>query len=154
MLSAVVVVALAIIAVAIAQRQNRRLDTTNDKQYSLKPQTINIIRDLKQPIRIVSLYSHAETAPAAGATDYSAAVADLLDEYKRSGRNIDTEVIDPLNQPSKVDDLVTDVTNKYGGEVARYRAFVNDAPKIYFGPGARFQRRRGEAVWRRCRSTG
>ena len=133
-LSAIVVIALAIIAVAIAQRQNRRLDTTSDKQYSLKPQTINIIRDLKAPIRIVSLYTKAETTPTAGSTDYSAAVADLLDEYKRSGRNIDTEVIDPINQPSKVDDLVADVTNKYGGEVARYRAFVDDAPAKYFAP--------------------
>src|SRR5205814_1184181 len=70
-------------------------------------------------------------------TDYAGAVADLLDEYKRSGKNIDVEVIDPVKNPSKVDDLIATVMKKYGGEVKKYADFCDNAPK-YFEPIRKF----------------
>ena len=104
-LAIVVVVVLATVLIIISQRTRKRFDTTAGKEYSLKPQTINIIKDLKQPVKLVSLYTHPQNASAAS-TDYAGAVADLLDEYKRSGRNIDVETIDPVTSPTKVDDLI------------------------------------------------
>src|SRR5580693_2335127 len=115
--TSLVVIALACVLIAIGTRQHKRIDTTVNKEYSLKPQTINIIKDLNQPVKLVSLYSHSETADSKATTDYAGAVADLLDEYKRSGRNIDVESIDPVANPTKVDDLIQDVMTKYGGEV-------------------------------------
>src|SRR5258705_11766950 len=39
-----------------------RVDTTKSGMYSLKPQTINIIKANKQPIKIVSLYTPKKQA--------------------------------------------------------------------------------------------
>ena len=36
---------------------------TNQRVYSLKEQTLNVIRDLKSPITLVSLYSHSDQDP-------------------------------------------------------------------------------------------
>jgi hypothetical protein len=131
-----VVIGLAIVLIAIAQRQSKRIDTTINQEYSLKPQTVNIVKGLTEPVKIVSLYTHPQNQTQ-GTTDYGAAVADLLDEYKQAGKNVDIEVIDPVANPSKVDDLIATVTTKYGGEVKKYRDFVQSAP-TYFDPIRKF----------------
>ena len=102
---------------------------TSQRVYSLKEQTLNVIHDLKSPITLVSLYSRSDQDPAA--TDRAQTVADLLDEYSRQGKNINVELIDPVTEPGKVDDLISQVTNKYGGEVAQYRKVVQDYPSTY-----------------------
>lgn len=142
----VVVVALAFLLTWLAQKANRRIDTTAAGLYSLKPQTINIISATTQPIKIISLYSSKATPEEEAAEQEEVSegqtpeqlraaraqtVADLLDEYRRKGRNIDVEVIDPANQPSKVDALIREVTEKYGGEVQKYRAVMEQYPPIY-----------------------
>src|SRR5947208_2613362 len=77
-LTVIVVIALAALVTYLAQRFNRRIDTTASGAYSLKPQTINIIKDLKSPVRIVSLYSKpTNPAQAKEETDYGQIVADL-----------------------------------------------------------------------------
>ena len=129
LLSCVVVIVLAGLIVYIAQKKDARLDMTRERVYSLKPQTLNIIGDLKKPITLVSLYSRSDQDPKE--TDYAQTVADLLDEYQRQGKNINIELIDPVSEPSKVDDLIAQVTNKYGGEIAQYRQVVQDYPKDY-----------------------
>ena len=51
-----------------------------------------------QPIRIVSLYQkrgEGDKGP-----DYGQLVGDLLDEYKRKGKNIEVETVDPVTQQS------------------------------------------------------
>src|SRR5215213_7879549 len=132
-LACVVVVVLAVVTTALAQRANRRLDTTQAGLYSLKPQTVNIIRDNKQKVKLVSLYTRNTNAPGARTdeTDYAQVVDDLLDEYARKGKNIEVESIDPIANPSKVDDLINDVTNKYGGEVAKYKEVIENYPAAY-----------------------
>jgi ABC-type uncharacterized transport system involved in gliding motility auxiliary subunit len=128
-----VVVVLAIVATALAQRTNRRLDTTAAGLYSLKPQTVNIIRDNKQKIKLVSLYTR-NANPSGRKTeevDYAQVVDDLLDEYARKGKNIDVESIDPIANPSKVDDLVKEVINKYGGEIVAYKNVAAAYPESY-----------------------
>ena len=121
----IVAIALTFFVVAIAQRASRQWDTTSARIYSLKPQTANVIRDLKQKVRIVSLYStqtkpDARTDPEGRFTaqewpTYVQGVADLLQEYKRNSSNIEVELIDPASSPAKVDGLINDVTNRYGG---------------------------------------
>src|SRR5512133_344878 len=109
-LVSVIAAVLTFLVVAIAQKASRQWDTTSQAIYSLKPQTTNIIRDLKQKLRIVSLYSaqakpDARTDPEGRFTaqewpTYVQNVADLLQEYKRNSPNIEVELIDPASSPS------------------------------------------------------
>ena len=137
LLASVVVVILAVVVIWLAQEANARVDTTTSRLYSLKPQTINIIRNNDQPIKIVSLYTRVKkqrTNVVAGEEDnfdYIQPIADLLEEYKRKGKNIDVEVIDPNEQPTKVDQLIKDVTEKYGGEVQKYKELIKEYPETY-----------------------
>ena len=128
-LVSVVVVLLGVIAAAIAQQPTlkARIDTTQSGLYSLKPQTKGILKDLKEKVRIVSLYTQTKPLPGQEKefVDYATPVADLLEEYQRhSGGNIEVEVIDPTKNPGKVDALIADVTERYGGEVKQYKDFL------------------------------
>src|SRR5438067_2015482 len=121
-LVSIIAILLADLVTYLAQRTNRRIDTTASGAYSLKPQTVNLIRDLKGKTKLVSLYQKPTPEEAAAdKMDFSQPVVDLLDEYRRKGKNIEVDSIDPVANPSKVDDLITEVTNKYGGEVAKYK---------------------------------
>src|SRR5687768_3221655 len=53
----VVVILLAGIITYLFQRTGKRIDTTASGAYSLKPQTTNLLRDLKGKTKIVSLYT-------------------------------------------------------------------------------------------------
>ena len=136
-LASVVVVILAVVVVWLAQEANARVDTTTAGLYSLKPQTVNIIKNNDQPIKIVSLYTRVKrqsTNVVQGEEDnfdYITPIADLLEEYKRKGKNIDVEVIDPVEQEVKVTQLIRDVTDKYGGEIQKYKTVIADYPAIY-----------------------
>lgn len=130
-LTVVVAILLSILVIYIAQRNNERIDTTASGAYSLKPQTVNIIKDNKQKITLVSLYTHPEGAVAEEKTDFITPVVDLLEEYKRKGSNIDVEIIDPIRNPTKVDNLIDTVAKKYGGEVEKYKSYLDEYPKVY-----------------------
>jgi hypothetical protein len=130
------------LVVYAAERHPKRVDTTASGLFSLKPQTINIIKDNPQKITIISLYSKAkppqvrqtaEQTPAmteAVAIEQAEKITDLLDEYHDKGKNIEVESIDPVANPVKVDQLVSEVTSQYGGQVDKYKAFVgSEDPK-------------------------
>jgi hypothetical protein len=126
----VVVILLAGILTYLAQRVGKRIDTTAAGAYSLKPQTTNILRDLKGKTKIVSLYTKeiiegGKSVP----SPYAGPVIDLLDEYRRKGKNIEVDAIDPVQNPTKVDALITEVTNKYGGEIKQYKEVLDAYPK-------------------------
>lgn len=139
-LMTVAVIAIAVIVVYLAERRTKRLDTTSAGLYSLKPQTINIIKDNPQKVQITSLYTRAKTAGKAAAeasgevaeanvADQAEKVDDLLEEYKSKGKNISVDSIDPDANPAKVDDLIANVTERYGGQVDKYKAFADSYPK-------------------------
>lgn len=132
-LVSVIVIALAVLLIWLFDRPRfkARTDTTTSGLYSLKPQTINIIRNNKTPVRIISLYTKPKPNPDATVDeeppqDYMGPVADLLQEYERKGAKIEVEIIDPVEQVAKVDQLINEVTEKYGGEIAKYKKFIND----------------------------
>src|SRR5678815_2029321 len=99
-IASVIVFLLAGVVVYIAQKTGRRIDTTASGAYSLKPQTKNILNDIKTKIRIVSLYRDEvrdETDPRRmKRSPYVDPVRDLLDEYRRNSSKIDVENIDPV----------------------------------------------------------
>src|SRR5882724_1886439 len=137
----VIVASAFIIWSAQAPQVSARVDTTKAGLYSLKPQTVNIIKNNKQPIKIVSLYTpKKQNTPGVeedvdarneATADQVQAVSDLLEEYRRKGNKIEVEVIDPAVQQTKVDQLIEDVIKNSGAEVKKYKGVVEEYPKVY-----------------------
>jgi hypothetical protein len=142
-LMTVVVIGIAIVMIWCFQtpQLSARVDTTKAGLYSLKPQTVNIIKNNKQPIKIVSLYTPKKQGTPGVEEDFDSrgeaqpdqvqAVTDLLDEYRRKGNKIEVEVIDPAVQQTKVDQLIEEVIRNSGAEVKKYKAVVDEYPKVY-----------------------
>ena len=110
----------------IAESRALRIDTTAGGTQSLRPQSINFIQELKLPVRVVALYPKLKSD--SHEQDYYQPVADLLNEYATKGKNITTEVLDPDTQKDEFNKLVTEVTNKYGGEVQGYKKILDQLP--------------------------
>ena len=132
LLTSLLVVVLAVIVVWAAQRYRGRADLTTAGAYSLKPQTITVISDVKQPVKLVSLYPRLKQEPGAPPDqqqqDFYQAVDDILQEYARKGKNIEVESIDPVAEPAKLDRWLADVIARYGGNVKNYRALLEQFP--------------------------
>ncbi|HEX8522803.1 MAG TPA: hypothetical protein VF669_11140 [Tepidisphaeraceae bacterium] len=128
-LSVVVVVLLAAAITWIAQSRGSRVDTTTGRVNSLKPQTINILKDNSAKTKLVALYAEKDANNKPNVNRQP--VIDLLEEYHRKGKNVEVEVIDPVNSPSKVDGLITEVTDKYGGEVRKYKDVIDVFTSTY-----------------------
>lgn len=126
-LSIVIVIVLASAAVYLAQKHDIRLDTTLGRSMSLQQQTVNIVSKVDQPVEIVGLYPRRRAE--ADAQDYRQAVSDLLDEYHGRNGKITTEMIDPADEPTRVDQLIDKVSRKYGGQIKLYKDFLTEFPK-------------------------
>lgn len=131
LLVCVVVVVLALVVIWLGQMFDHRTDTTTAGLYSLKPQTVSIIKNNKQPIKLVSLLTKTKQTGVredrnTPEVDRIQPVIDLMEEYQDKGKNITYEVIDPATQPAKVEQLIEQVMDKYGGEVKKYREFIHD----------------------------
>src|SRR5450432_1505329 len=124
--SSLVVVALAVMLTWMAQGHAMRVDTTLGQTQSLRPQSVNFIQDLKQPVRIAALYPKLKSD--SHEQDFYQPVADLLNEYTTKGKDITTELLDPDTQKDEFNKLVADVTNKYGGEVKGYKEILSALP--------------------------
>jgi hypothetical protein len=127
LLSIVIVVVLAGVLIALAQRRTLRVDLTRGSALSLKPQTVTILNDLDQQVQIVGLYARPRSDQAdRQAQDYYQAVSDLLDEYRRKSSNVLVEMIDPVAEPTKLDQLITKITQSYGPNVEAYRQLASE----------------------------
>lgn len=136
LLTSLLVVVLAFLAIWGAQRYRSRGDLTQGGSYSLKPQTVTVISDLKQPVKLVSLYPRLKQEPgkrnnqgAQQQEDFYQPVDDILQEYRRKGKNIEVDSIDPAAEPAKLDRWLVEVTNKYGGNVKNYRELLTSFPE-------------------------
>ena len=133
-LTSVIVVLLAIGIVYAAQRKAIRTDTTSNGIYSLRPQTVNLIQNLPQKIKIVGLFSKAKQEQEKKLNNDTAEirfqqVSDLLNEYQhKSGGKITAEMIDTVNQPGKVDQLFNEVAQKYGNDINKYQEIIKEYP--------------------------
>jgi hypothetical protein len=133
-LTIIVAMVLAVMVVYLAQQFRRRVDSTQGRIYSLKPQTINLISDLKNPVTLVSLYSQSRDPRPdiqRERREQAQTVQDLLYEYQRKSNKIDVQIIDPDASPAKADALIKDVTERYGGEVQKYRSFLDEYANTY-----------------------
>lgn len=128
-------VAVALIAAAgvfggmvyIAGDMKWRADMTRSGDFSLKPQTKNILSEQSSKVRLVSLYER-EMRPD-DAEDYYQRVADLLEEYRRNSSNISVDLIDPKTEPSKLDNLIDQIAKTESGAVEEYKKVLADFEK-------------------------
>ncbi|MGD0462665.1 MAG: hypothetical protein ABSB74_09260 [Tepidisphaeraceae bacterium] len=126
LISSIVVAALAVMLTWMAQGHALRVDTTVGQTQSLRPQSVNFIRDLARSVRLVALYPKLKND--SHEQDFYQPVADLLNEYATKGKNITAELLDPDTQKDEFNKLVADVTNKYGGEVKGYKEILGALP--------------------------
>lgn len=143
LLTSLLVVILAALVIWLAQDRIKvfgkeysfraRGDLTSSGAYSLKPQTVNVISEIKSPVKLVSLYPRLKEEPGVPPEqrqqDFYQAVDDILQEYKRKGKNIDVESIDPVAEPAKLDVWLGDVMRRYGGNVKAYRELLEQFPR-------------------------
>jgi len=133
-LTAVIVVVLAGLLVYIAGRANWRKDTTAGGNYSLKPQTVRLVQNLPQKVRIVGLFTKAAKEQETKVREDNSEVryqqvSDLLQEYQqKSNGKISVEMIDRVTEPSKLDALFNDVAKKYGNDYKKYQEVMDAYP--------------------------
>ncbi len=93
-----VVLAVAVVAILgslgyLSTHYSKRYDTTANQQFSLADQTVNILKNLKQPIQAVGYYSdqdpQAQTA------------RDLMREYTSRSNLITYDTVDPVLRPAQ-----------------------------------------------------
>ena len=72
-------------------RYNKRLDLTEGRRYTLSPQTVKVVRDLKKPVKAVAFFRAGGT----GAVEDRRAAEDLLRQYADLSSNFRYEFVDP-----------------------------------------------------------
>ena len=88
MVAAVAAVAIVVLINWIAYRQFVRFDLTATRRYSLSPQTVNLLNDLKGDYRFVTLFNRSGP--------YVDQARDLVEEYQRyGGQSLAVEHINP-----------------------------------------------------------
>ncbi len=89
-----------------------RLDTTENKIYTVSPGTKRILSDLSQPLNLKFFYSKTLATQLPGIGVYSERVADMLREYQRlAGDKIKVEQIDPEPFSEQEDNAVANGLN-------------------------------------------
>ena len=93
------VVVIVILANFISFQNPQRTDTTFTRQFSLAPQTIGILENLKEPVHAVAFFTPALTQQQA---EIRQRAEDFLSEFqRRSGRRLTYEFLDPDANPGR-----------------------------------------------------
>jgi len=105
---------------------NARFDFTATRQYTLSPQTRQLLAALETDVRIITLF-------AGGLTDAETArrishFRDLLDEYEmRSAGKVEVEHLDPIRDIERFEQLTRQIQERYDDELAPARAAIDQA---------------------------
>jgi ABC-type uncharacterized transport system involved in gliding motility auxiliary subunit len=89
----------------LGQQHHKRFDLTENKDFSLSPQTIQILQSLKVPVHVVGFFTVGDP----GETD----AKDLLEEYKTYSDKLTYEFVDPDVQRA----FASQFQNPYSGTV-------------------------------------
>lgn len=108
-----------------------RYDLTATRDYTLSPQTRNLLESIDANLEIVLLY-------AAGTRDETmmTQVEDLLDEYQSRAGNITVRHIDPTTDPKSFETLTEKLLDRYEDELKVTQQTIEDAKKLYSEIGA------------------
>lgn len=111
------VVSIVVLVNFISFQNPQRTDTTFTRQFSLAPQTISILENLKEPVRAVAFFTPASTLEEA---EVRQRAEDLLSEFqRRSTRKFTYEFLDPDASPGRA--------AQYG--VIQYPVIVFETPE-------------------------
>ena len=91
LVSALIILLILIIINALAVNNNWRKDVTAASQFSLAPQTIKVLKNLKRPVKVVSFFR----------SNNQRRITDLLEEYDYYSDKFHYEIIDPDKSPEK-----------------------------------------------------
>ena len=107
----------------IAARHAVRWDLSSAERFTLSPQTVKILKDLKGNLRLLGFFSERSSD--------NAAVRDLLESYKFQSRKVTVEMIDPNRKPDiarKYNVTEESVVVEFGGRTVMAKAA--DEPEI------------------------
>ena len=85
----VAVIGILVLVNVVANRYSQQLDITAARQFTLSDQTVKVIEQINQPVRITAFFPEDEVLQRA---------EDLLGRYARQSPHITVEVIDPVRQ--------------------------------------------------------
>lgn len=126
----------------IGSRQNKRWDFTANQVYSLSDQTIRILRELKEPVRVTVFDRN----------DREGVQMDRIEQYQYYSSQLTAEFVDPDREPTratnaKIDSLPT-ILVEYQGRTERVnstneqdltnaliKAITGTTRKVYFTQG-------------------
>ena len=74
---------------------NNKIDLTNDKLYTLSSNTINVIKNLNEQIKVQFFFSKSLSQDIPQVKDFERRIRELLISYAKLSKNIDLEIIDP-----------------------------------------------------------
>ena len=88
-----VVVTLAILTVigALAVGHNLRFDLTSTKRYTLSPQSIKVLKALKEEVKAIAFFQEG--------SEERKAARDLLEQYRYASSRFSYELVDPDRRP-------------------------------------------------------
>ena len=104
----IVVLALVVVAYLVLMNHNKRIDLTKAKRFSLSPQTLNVLKRIKDPVQVFVFYSKSQN---------TTSIRDLLSQYHYYNKKFNFEIVDPDLNPAKVKEF--NVT-EYGEIVLKY----------------------------------
>jgi ABC-type uncharacterized transport system involved in gliding motility auxiliary subunit len=91
-ITSALVLAVLILIQAVAIRNDRRIDTTVNRRFSLSGKTIDVLDQLDTDIRIIGFYSDSDTG--------KNAIEDLLESYSASSGRVEYEFVNPDRDPA------------------------------------------------------
>ncbi len=87
------VLAILILTNWIVARHPVKYDTTKNKQFSLSPMTLNVLKDLKKPVTLTAFYRETQDENERGQ------MKERLDLYKVNSKNLEVKMVDPIKDP-------------------------------------------------------
>lgn len=75
----------------LSNRYSERLDLTQNKVYTLSPLSVQVLKELAQPVHVTSFYVAGDSS--------RQSLEDVLKEYTRNSNQITYEFVDPQAQP-------------------------------------------------------
>ncbi|MCX5660861.1 MAG: Gldg family protein [Planctomycetota bacterium] len=115
----------------ISYRRFLRYDLTSTRQYSLSPQTRELLKEVKEPYRVVTLLSGAagDSSEAREVAILLSRARDLADEYGRYCPNLKVEHIDADLNASGVKAFYASLLERYKAKLAPQAAGVEGGRK-------------------------
>lgn len=115
----------------ISYRNFVRFDRTSTRQYSLSPQTRELLKEIKEPYRIVTLLSNAsrDRAEERETAIYLTRARDLADEYARYASRLSVEHIDADLDATRVKAFYAALLDRYKARLAPQVAAVETGRK-------------------------